>query len=434
MLMEILYRNIYLFIYLFNLLFIICRIIGCSIKKIHSVNILMLLAFLIINTLFIILDFTPLIKSLVTLILIFVSAIMFINERKIIKIVFFVFFILLLLESIIIGILQIATRSDIYKKFEDYQIYLFATMLYTILIISFYMFSKKNQIMIKYILRNLAVKHYIMFIMGLLSFCLLVSYLGYISLTQYNPVTNLLIFIALCIITIAFFIIGFYMVFTIYKNEYYQDILKLSEKCLKQQEEYYKSILDKERETKKFRHDLNNHLISLKHLYNNGRYVELGEYIYCIESTVSDLDIGIHTGNDIVNAVINNIIPKDNDIEFLWKGIVPVDIKISQMDLCTIFSNIITNSVEAVLSLTDSDKKYINVKVDYISGMLKIDIKNNCNAIAMNDINLNTIKKDKLNHGFGLENVKRCIGNYGGEINYNINQNEFQLIIHLYHV
>ena len=75
---------------------------------------------------------------------------------------------------------------------------------------------------------------------------------------------------------------------------------------------------------------------------------------------------------------------------------------ISQMDLCTIISNLLKNAVEAV----DKDGE-IAVHIVRKEKYVQVDIHNSCKTMPqisrMEEIK--TSKADKENHGYGLDNV-----------------------------
>ena len=85
------------------------------------------------------------------------------------------------------------------------------------------------------------------------------------------------------------------------------------------------------------------------------------------------------------------------------------------MELCTIFSNIIQNAVEE-LKRQEKKEKYIKVIVKQGRHFVSVKVANSSDYM-WNEKN-ETRKKDKRNHGFGLENVKEAIGRNGGEISF----------------
>ena len=95
----------------------------------------------------------------------------------------------------------------------------------------------------------------------------------------------------------------------------------------------------------------------------------------------------------------------------------------SQMDTCTIFSNILKNAVEAV-----QESGEITVEGNRGKDFTRILIRNTyTDLIKMTKRGiLETTKKDAENHGFGLENVKRTVRKNCGEFYCRIDDSWFE--------
>ena len=68
-----------------------------------------------------------------------------------------------------------------------------------------------------------------------------------------------------------------------------------------QQQQYYKALIEKEENTKKFRHDISNHIYCLSYLCKLKRYDELEKYLTNMEYTIQDLRFEVYTGNEVIN-------------------------------------------------------------------------------------------------------------------------------------
>ncbi|HRU98250.1 MAG TPA: hypothetical protein P5092_12565 [Ruminococcus sp.] len=135
--------------------------------------------------------------------------------------------------------------------------------------------------------------------------------------------------------------------FFVYNNaskKYYQNTIRMNEKIMTAQKEYYESLLERESDTRKFRHDINNHMFCIKTLIDEGKYDEAEQYINGIDNKMGKLKTKYSTGNSLVNAIVNDIAGKYDGVELDWKGLVPEDLKISNMDVCIIFSNLLDNA------------------------------------------------------------------------------------------
>jgi uncharacterized protein YdbL (DUF1318 family) len=213
------------------------------------------------------------------------------------------------------------------------------------------------------------------------------------------------------------------------QKHHYQAIANLTEKARKDQEKYFQLLLSKEEETKKFRHDFNNHLYSIKYLLEKGNTEQLKKYLDDMDSISAKLAPDIQTGNDIINAIICELRESYKNVNYTidWQGYFPNDTKLAPVDISAIFYNLLSNAIEAIEKLPDDADRTISVIVKQANKLLYIGVKNPCAGKALRAGNgFTTSKKSSNLHGFGSQNVALSVHKYGGEIKYSIAENEFE--------
>ena len=165
---------------------------------------------------------------------------------------------------------------------------------------------------------------------------------------------------------------------------------------LKEQQNYYEYLEEREKNTKKFRHDVRNHLELLTKLINSKQYEEVNDYYY--------------------QAI-------DSGVKMKVSGVLPTECRIDAYDLCTIFSNVLSNAIEAA---SKSKKKQIYLDCRYNDENIIINIRNTYKDNGQfKNKNLVTTKSDREYHGFGLENVRECVERNNGLIYIEIGKEEF---------
>lgn len=221
-----------------------------------------------------------------------------------------------------------------------------------------------------------------------------------------------------------------------YKNHYYKVNLLMSETLLKSQKNYYQSILEKEEDTKKFRHDINHHINCLLRLQIEEQYDDLREYLLSMGSGINQIKRGIDTGNELINIIVEDICSNyaDSKININWKGIFPEKTKFTNMDICILLSNILKNAFEAELKWKENAKREsvhkeyeIFVDIKNINRALYIRVMNDTGTsgkISRNQI-IHTTKADKENHGYGTIIIKDMIDKYGGILTYSCKEHLF---------
>ncbi len=65
----------------------------------------------------------------------------------------------------------------------------------------------------------------------------------------------------------------------------------------------------------------------------------------------------VNVNHGFINAILEDSLSKEPEIAFSCDGKIPADIQIDDFDLCTIFSNLIRNAVEACNRLPEDAKK-----------------------------------------------------------------------------
>lgn len=192
-------------------------------------------------------------------------------------------------------------------------------------------------------------------------------------------------------------------------REIYKEKDLLNQKYLKWQEEHYKYLEQRETDTKKFRHDMRSHVYMLNHLLEQGEVEEVKKYIDEIDQHFAVTGKTISVNNGIVDAILNRYGAEceEKNISLTVEGHMPSDCKIAAFDLCVIFSNLLSNAVEATVKCED---KKIILDLRYGEDMIMLSIKNTFDGkIIEKNGSIQTRKKNNDLHGYGLSNIKECV-------------------------
>lgn len=200
------------------------------------------------------------------------------------------------------------------------------------------------------------------------------------------------------------------------ESDYFQRKNAVNEYYLEAQKEHYASLIESSREIRRVKHDMKNHIYCLRELCERKNYEELGNYLNEIDETIQHADIGIHVGNEIADAIIAEKRKKaaEKEIAFTADGDMS-GVSLAAIDICTIFSNLIDNALEAVCELPGPERR-ITLEIRKNKNFLLI-LESNPAARRpeIQDNTIATTKKDKANHGFGLANIREAAAKYDGE-------------------
>lgn len=206
-------------------------------------------------------------------------------------------------------------------------------------------------------------------------------------------------------------------------TNYYKNLSQINKHYLEAQLKHFQLYRKSQTETRRIRHDMKNHLLCMKNLYDSGEFEELGQYIYKLNNTVQNINKEIYIGNDIADAIINekNEIAKHMGIEINIEGNLNGIKSFNPIDVCTIFANALDNSLEA-LKEVKVDNPIINISIKKNKNYVLISFMNAVNEMELtyDGKKYKTNKNDRQNHGFGLENIKRAAEKYKGSLSYSI--------------
>lgn len=236
------------------------------------------------------------------------------------------------------------------------------------------------------------------------------------------------------LLAIVFAIIGVFiqlaaviLLFT--QRNVYKEKEAITDKYLNEQKNYYEYLENREKETKKFRHDLRSHMEVISNLISNHEYEKMNSYLEKMHMKINTFGNLVTVQNGIVDAIINQYYTKakQSGVKMEVKGRFPTDCAIDAFDLCTIFSNILSNALEAAI---ETEEKYILVECRYNDKNIIIVVKNSFNNELQNSgLQWKTRKEDTDYHGYGLENIKDSVVKYDGIFDIEVNDNIFILTI-----
>ena len=155
----------------------------------------------------------------------------------------------------------------------------------------------------------------------------------------------------------------------------YKETQQLTQRYLEEQKGHYEYLEKRETETKKFRHDLRSHMELLSVLAKERRYDEFDKYVEEINLNIDHFGNNVSVQNGIVDAIINKYYSEAvaNEVDMEVKGRFPSDCKIDAYHLCTIFSNILSNALEATI---ETNERWISVECRYTDDNILVEVKN----------------------------------------------------------
>lgn len=363
------------------------------------------------------------------------AIIMSLKDKNKFNIVFLWVVIIGLADNIIGGVIGLFVKFDISEMLSNnpLMLYINSINIFIMLIIIYVkkIGNNKNKIA-NYISNNLTTRYVIFIFLSVVGLAMYLIPIQILALMDGNERLKEYSLIGVALSGVIFSVISFANI-VIYKSKsYYKKGFEIYNKLIAQQKDYYKTLLEKEIATKRFRHDIANHLYCIKRLEEKGNDKEVLEYINNMLEVINGTKNTIYhysTGNEILDIVLDDILRDYPDIELECKGLFPNNVMLSDMEICILFSNIFKNAVRAT-GKCDVDKQKICAQFKSLGNNLWIKVINPVvSDVIIENNKLKTDKSNKEYHGMGSKNIEEVVKKYKGEVYYRSENNTFTIEI-----
>lgn len=193
--------------------------------------------------------------------------------------------------------------------------------------------------------------------------------------------------------------------------------------------EYYVLADKKFSEISELRHDIQNQLQAVKQLINSEKNINAKNVIDQFQDHLLSTRSERFCSNPIINAVLS---VKMKEIKRLG---IQAEIELNgcenlpfeEYDICSFFSNLLDNSIEALKKFENSQERIIMIKSEIKDNYYMLTVKNNCKY----DLNLEKeqfpkTSKEEPFHGYGLKIIDSITAKYNGSFHL-IQQNGYVL-------
>ena len=201
-------------------------------------------------------------------------------------------------------------------------------------------------------------------------------------------------------------------------RNHYKEIMENQEKYIEEKRKYYAQQEENYHTMLKYKHDINKHLNCIYSLIEQNNQDEVKKYISQMQED-SDVKIPfVNCGNVIVSSIVTEYAAKAQkmDIRYECKGHCPENVKVTEMDLCTLIGNGLENALEAC-STVQGDK-FIDVELMIEGDYTIIEIKNSCVHRSIEKNKKLKTAKDERNHGIGIKNIISAVNKYNGNVEW----------------
>ena len=190
---------------------------------------------------------------------------------------------------------------------------------------------------------------------------------------------------------------------------------RMDRRLLTEQNNYYERQFELMKtsleSTRAVRHDMVNHLSSLRFFVKSKEYEKTEEYLEKLLNQCEKQRETVQSGNVIIDSIMNYKLQEmeNKNIEADCEIQVPESLEIESFDMTVILGNLLDNAIHACSKIEPGARK-IKIDIRFNKGILVIKVKNSYNGIVdYENEEIVTTSGDRQNHGIGLQNIKKAV-------------------------
>lgn len=195
----------------------------------------------------------------------------------------------------------------------------------------------------------------------------------------------------------------------------------------------YEQMVESTSEIRFLKHEINNHLETIKSLNTQSKTAEIDSYIQSLIESNSKSDFIISSGNIVLDSIFSYklMMCKNNHIQVNYTVHYSNLCPLCDMELCSIIGNLFDNAIEACIKLPEANR-LISFIIKPYKQMLSITVTNSSDGkYTFKEGILISSKDDTLFHGLGLKRIQNITESHQGFIDMKTELDHFKITIML---
>lgn len=185
-------------------------------------------------------------------------------------------------------------------------------------------------------------------------------------------------------------------------------------------EENYQTIHQDLQANARMIHDFHHHLRAIRGIAGRESAKEVLSYVDLIlAASYREVDL-CHSGNDVIDAVINcnGAEAKRKQILFHYDVNLYSPLTIDSVDICAVLANQIENAIEACEKIPDVKDRFVNVEIAQHEGFVVFTVINSAlnNPFDKDEHLISNKESHGISHGFGVRNIQETANKYNGQL------------------
>ena len=217
----------------------------------------------------------------------------------------------------------------------------------------------------------------------------------------------------------------FLMILLLRQQSMHEMGIKLNEveKAWEIEQNHYRDIEARREELAKIRHDMAEQFIVMQELLHQQNYEKVVEMVDTLREYVASTKEYVYCADPVVNAIMT-----ENERECRKKGVrleynldITQSLKMNPVVICSIFSNLLRNALNAAGEVEDKSKAFIEIKAAIKGDYLVVKVNNAFSQIKSKDKN-----KRK---GYGMDILRNLVDKYNGQMDVIVKDGNYSTTI-----
>lgn len=178
-----------------------------------------------------------------------------------------------------------------------------------------------------------------------------------------------------------------------------------------------------------YRHDMRHHLALISGFAAEGNLEKIKEYLSQAEMEIDAITPKRYCANETVDLVLSSFETKAAEMEVTLciEANLPETLSISDIELCSLFSNALENAIFAASKLSEKKARRVYLRTLVNNNKLLISTKNAYTGTIQMDGEFPKSSNHQPGHGFGIKSMAAIVTQHGGLYSFETSGNIFTL-------
>lgn len=183
---------------------------------------------------------------------------------------------------------------------------------------------------------------------------------------------------------------------------------------------FYRMLDEQYLQMERLRHDMKNHVLALRGLWEQSEFEEAGAYLERMMES-GNIDGDEVTGNRAVDALLHDKKRRAEELSVSFHCDVQIsgESPLDTFDLCVLLGNLLDNAIKAGSEVEEEVQRFVELQARQVKKCFLLVVKN---GTALGDIG-------GMKRGIGTLNIDETVRRYGGTVKRSVKDHVFEVSV-----